>query len=184
MKKSKIYIIFRNIILTITFTSSVFHERTGNIRLTFLILLFAFFILWLNIRDRKLIKDSLLALYSFTVNLVVLLLMNYLSRYVVNYYINIYYFYVLVEACFILDKYKRILASILIIATTFIKYFRFLQSYSTSFVFLYMFFTLTVFITVAVLFNYSRILKEEKNKVDILKKELVKKNMIIKELII
>lgn len=204
MKKSfgLLFTIFRALTLLVTFILAVILERPGSERLTYMVLIFAAFFSWIHLRELIVAKKySKYLVYTFILDILLLLLLDDSSKFVVNYYFNIYYFFVLISAGFVLQKKQRLIISFLIICAAFVKYYRLIQTalsdtkplynMNLPFVFSYLIFTLAVFVTIAVFFNYSRVLSEEKSKLDKLNNELKnanelleQKNELIKELTI
>lgn len=204
MKKSfgLLFTIFRAFTLLVTFILAVILERPGSERLTYMVLIFAAFFSWIHLRELVIAKKySKYIVYTFILDILLLLLLDDSSKFVVNYYFNIYYFFVLISAGFVLQKKQRLIISFLIICAAFVKYYRLIQTafsdtkplynMNLPFVFSYLIFTLAVFVTIAVFFNYSRVLSEEKSKLDKLNNELKnanelleQKNELIKELTI
>ena len=204
MKKSfgLLFTIFRAFTLLVTFILAVILERPGSERLTYMVLIFAAFFSWIHLRELIVAKKySKYLVYTFILDILLLLLLDDSSKFVVNYYFNIYYFFVLISAGFVLQKKQRLIISFLIICAAFVKYYRLIQTalsdikplynMNLPFVFSYLIFTLAVFVTIAVFFNYSRVLSEEKSKLDKLNNELKnanelleQKNELIKELTI
>ncbi|MHB8126653.1 MAG: sensor histidine kinase [Desulfitobacteriaceae bacterium] len=149
-----------------------------------MIALFSLFLLWLHVREYFQEALDRILPYTFIADAVILALLEASSKFVVNYYFNIYYFFVLIAAGFILKPKPRLTVSFLIILIAFIKYYRYFEAstvYNLSFVASYILFTLMVFITVAVFFNYSRLLSEEKNRLNVLNAELQKANTLLVE---
>ncbi|MGI6778351.1 MAG: sensor histidine kinase [Acetivibrionales bacterium] len=181
-KKTRIlYLLLRDTTMAMTFVLAINMENAANSRLLSIIVLFTLLVIWMHIREIIFEKYSRLAPCSFMIDCIILILLDFSSKYVVNYYFNIYYFYVLIAAGFILKHRHRLVVSFAIIAAALVKYLRFMDTYNTSFVFSYLFFMLMVFITLAVFLNYSKMLSEEKAKLDKLNSELKRVNKEMEE---
>lgn len=183
-----IYVIFRDVIMLITFVLALRLEAAGRQRLMAMVILFSALFLWLHIREVFKERFAAQLPYSFAVDIFLLVMLDETSKFLVNYYFNVYYFYVLIAAGFMLKRKSRFVVSFAVVAAAFFKYFKFVQALfsepvpqNISFVISYIFFTFMVFITIAVFFNYSRMLSEEKAKLDSLNNELLNANKLLEE---
>lgn len=187
-KLSIIYVVFRDIIMLVTFVLALKLEGAGSQRFMTMVVLFSALFLWLHIREAFKERFAAQLPYSFAVDIFLLVMLDETSKYLVNYYFNVYYFYVLIAAGFMLKRKSRFVVSFAVVAAAFFKYLKFVQALfwepvpnNTSFVVSYIFFTFMVFITIAVFFNYSRMLSEEKEKLDRLNNELLNANKLLEE---
>jgi signal transduction histidine kinase len=180
-----LFTLFRNMILLTTFVLAVILENAGQSRFVAMLVLFLLFILWIHVRERGMAgKWPHLLTCSYIVDIFLLAALDSSSKYVVNYYFNVYYFFVLISAGFLLKQKHRLLISFAVIAAAFIKYYRYLEAqtaYNLPFTLSYIFFTLMIFVTIAVFFNYSRVLSEEKQELDRLNGELQTANRLLEE---
>lgn len=167
--------------MVVTFVLAMVYEHAAGSRFLLLVTLFGVFFLWTHIRElfRAKLQNYLTA--SFIADIVLLVLMDYSSKYVVDYYFNIYYFFVLIEVGMFLERKKRLFLSFAVIAAAFIKFYRLLDVYNVPYIFSYIFFILMVFVTIAIFFNYSRMLSEDKKKLNRLNLELQKANEMLEE---
>jgi signal transduction histidine kinase len=157
------------------------YEHAVGSRFLLLLILFGFYMFWTHLRELLQAKIQKYLTASFFVDIILLALMDYSSKYVVDYYFNIYYFFVLIEVGMLLERKKRLFLSFAVIAAAFIKFYRLFGEYNAPYILSYIFFILMVFITVAIFFNYSRILSEEKAKLNQLNLELKKANEMLEE---
>lgn len=167
--------------MLVTFVLALILEHAATERLILMATLFVLFFVWVHLRDLFHRQFERFLSFSFAVDIVILILLDYHSKYVVNYYINVYYFFVLIAAGFIPHPKKRLIASFVIILAAFIKYYRLTEIYTASFVLSYLFFTLMVFVTTAFFFNYSRMLSEERSRLDSLNRDLKHANELLEE---
>ncbi|MCX8130031.1 MAG: sensor histidine kinase [Clostridia bacterium] len=190
MNKQRIslYVIFRDITMLTTFIFAVYLENARGSRLLFMSVLFALFFIWIHFREKILNRFGKLIAVSFSVDIILLILLDDSSKFVVNYYFNLYYFYILISAGFIPRQKHRLIVSFFIISSAFIKYYRFIEVavssekyYNITFVVSYILFTFMVYVTVAVFFNHSRVLSEEKAGLDKLNRELKEANDLLEE---
>lgn len=187
-KLSIIYVVFRDIIMLVTFVLALNLERAGRPRLVTMVILFFALFVWLHIRESFKERFSAQLPYFFAADIFLLVMLDETSKFLVNYYFNVYYFYVLIAAGFMLKRKSRLVVSFAIVAAAFVKYLKFIQALfwepipeNISFVISYIFFTFMVYITIAVFFNYSRMLSEEKAELDRLNNELLIANKLLEE---
>ncbi|MCX7709055.1 MAG: sensor histidine kinase [Clostridia bacterium] len=179
-----LFIIFRDVMMLATFILAVMLENAKGERLVQMIVLFSLFLLWMHLRELFQEKAEKILAYTFLLDAVLLAFLDASSKFVVNYYFNIYYFFVLISAGFLLKQKQRLLLSFVIIAVAFIKYYRLIEAktvYNLPFVVSYIFFTLMVFVTVSIFFNYSRLLSEEKSRLNKLNEDLQRVNRLLEE---
>lgn len=174
--------------MLVTFVLALSLENAKGDRFTLIVALFAIFFVWLHLKEILKDRNERLLPYSFTVDILLLVMLDEASKYLVNYYFNVYYFYVLISAGFILKRKSRLIVSFAVVSAAFIKYYKFIEAVflepkpsNIPFVVSYIFFTFMVFVTVAVFFNYSRMLSEEKAELDRLNSELLKANSLLEE---
>ncbi|HEX3027856.1 MAG TPA: sensor histidine kinase [Clostridia bacterium] len=197
-KLKLLYYVFRDIAILVTFVLAVYLEHAGTERFFRMLVLFALFFIWIHFRDFYATKIAHFLPLTFITDIVILMLLDNSSKFVVNYYFNIYYFFILISAGLMLQQRYRIIVSIAIVVAAFVKYYTLIEValssekyYNMPFVVSYIFFTFMIFITIAIFFNYSRALSEEKSKLDEMNRKLTdvnrlleQKNEIIKELTI
>lgn len=174
--------------MLVTFVLALNLEYARGQRYTLMVVLFAVFFIWLHLREILKDRYEVLLPYSFLVDAILLVMLDESSKYLVNYYFNVYYFYVLIAAGFMLKRKSRPIVSFAVVAAAFFKYYKFVEAVfseprpeNISFVVSYIFFTFMVFMTIAVFFNYSRMLSEERDKLDRLNSELVNANNLLEE---
>jgi signal transduction histidine kinase len=155
-----------------------------------MVVIFFIFLIINNVRDFNSNLFKKILPYSFIADIILLVLLDNSSKFLVNYYFNIYYFYVLISAGAILMDKMRWIISFSIIIGAFIKYYKYIESiffsidgayYNFSFILSYMIFTFVIFVTIAVVFNYSRFLSEEKELLDKLNLNLKESNKLLLE---
>lgn len=183
-----LYITFRDITMLVTFVLALYLERAVGSRFYMMLLLFSVFFIWLHIREGYKAAFEGFLPYIFIFDILLLVLLDDSSKYLVNHYFNVYYFYVLIAAGFMLKGKKRLFVSLGIILAAFLKYGRFFQAVlsgnnptNITFIISYIFFTFMVFITVGVFFNYSGMLSEQKERLDELNRELTLANALLEE---
>jgi signal transduction histidine kinase len=187
--KKKLYIFFRDIILIVTFLLALNLEKPSTERFIWMLIIFILFFVFNHIRDFMLQGFQKVLPYTFIIDILLLLMLEYNSQYVENYYFNVYYFFLLISAGQYIKSKARIAVCIIITLASMYKITIMFETFSTMYIISYSFFTVMVFITLTVFFNYSRILAVRKEELDILNKNLQKvnddlheKNIKIKEL--
>lgn|GEM_PF-357238 len=190
MKKEfvRLYVIFRDLAMLITFMLALFLERAVDSRLYSIVFLFTLFFIWLHVRDLFKSRIERFLPYTYIIDILLLVLLDDNSKYLVNHYFNVYYFYVLISAGYTLKAKSRLFVSFGVILAAFIKYYIFFDVVfsgnlpsNITFIISYIFFTFMVFITVGVFFNYSGILSEQKEKLDEMNRELTLVNKMLEE---
>ncbi len=183
-----LYIIFRDMAMLVTFILALYLERAVGSRFYLMLLLFTLFFIWLHIREGFRGEFERFLPYTYFFDILLLVLLDESSKYLVNHYFNVYYFYVLIAAGFMLKEKNRLLVSLGVILAAFLKYNRFFEAVfsgnnpsNITFIVSYIFFTFMVFITTGVFFNYSGILSEQKEKLDELNRELTLVNTLLEE---
>ncbi len=183
-----LYIIFRDTTMLATFFLALYLERAVGSRFYSMLLLFALFFIWLHVREGLRGRFERFLPYTYIFDVLLLILLDESSKYLVNHYFNVYYFYVLIAAGFMLKEKNRLFVSLGVILAAFLKYGRFFEAVfsgnkpsNITFIVSYIFFTFMVFITIGVFFNYSRILSEQKEKLDELNRELTLANTLLEE---
>lgn len=183
-----LYIVFRDMAMLVTFVLALYLERAMGSRFYLIMFLFVLFFIWLHIREAFRGRFEKFVPYTYVIDVVLLILLDESSKYLVNHYFNVYYFYVLIAAGFMLKDKSRLFASFGVIFAAFIKYSSFFEAVfsgntpsNITFILSYIFFTFMVFITVGVFFNYSGILSEQKEKLDEINRELTLANTMLQE---
>lgn len=170
--------------MLVTFILAVMLENARGERLVQMLVLFSLFLAWMHLREYFNERLQNILVYTFLADALLLAMLDGSSKFVVNYYFNIYYFFVLISAGFLLKQKQRLIISFIIIAVAFIKYYRLIEAktvYNLPFVVSYILFTLMVFVTVSVFFNYSRVLSEEKARLNKLNEDLRSANLLLAE---
>ncbi|MCX7843117.1 MAG: sensor histidine kinase [Clostridia bacterium] len=178
------FIIFRNIIMLGTFVLAVLLENAKGQRLLLMAALFSLFLLLMHLREFFWKSFEKYIPYTYIADAALLALLDSSSKYVVNYYFNLYYFFALISAGFLAKKRQRLMVSFMLIAAAIMKYYRFIEAksvYNLPFTVSYILFTLMVFITISVFYNYSRMLSEEKSRLNSLNEELQAANRLLEE---
>ena len=184
LKRNLLFIVFRDIIMVVTYVLAMLLENASFERMLSMSILFAVFMIWIHIRELFFTRFERFFYLSFIPDILILMLLDNSSRFVVNYYFNVFYFFTLISAGLIPRQRQRLLMSLIIIAGAFYKYLRFFEAesiYKLPFVVSYIFFTLMVFVTIGAFLNYSRLLSDEKKELDRLNNELKDINRLMKE---
>ncbi|OPZ91380.1 MAG: hypothetical protein BWY74_01974 [Firmicutes bacterium ADurb.Bin419] len=90
-----------------------------------MLLLFALFFIWLHVREGLKGRFESFLPYTYIFDVLLLVLLDESSKYLVNHYFNVYYFYVLIAAGFMLKEKNRLFVSLGVILAAFLKYGRF-----------------------------------------------------------
>lgn len=179
--KRFIYII-KTVILTILFISALYFENAQQQRLLVLI---AVFLCFMVSNITKYFIDTKNKLYSilFIVDLILIHILEFNSRLLINYFLHSFYIIVLMESSVTLSLKKGIIIGIVTVLVSMIK-FIYLAYYKFNFLNisqLVFFLLINVLILTIALFAQHN--KKEKEKKDLLYKELVDAHKKLKEYI-
>lgn len=180
-RRYKVVTTIKLLLISAVFIIAVFIERPSQGRLTFILTIFITLLLW-NIYRSLLLKESLRqSIYPYIVDLVLIFLLEYNSRFVVNYFFHSFYLVVIAETGLILKgrqtiKFGAILA--LVSMYKFISLYSYNNFLSSVSQFLFNFLTIAFIISLT---SYSRLQREEREKQDILYNELMETHKKLKE---
>ncbi len=180
--------VLRLVILIVTFVPALMLENAGNDRQAVLIVLFALLNLWMIFRE-FLIKKYIS--YSFAIDIIFLILMEYNSKFIVNYYFSIYYFLIVISIGILLTQRESLVTTSIVFFISMIKFARlFIQGFSYAGFSYAIFYTLS-FIILIILINYIKHMMGERAQLNELYhkltetyKELQQKNDKIQQLTI
>ncbi len=175
-------------LLIVTFIPALMLENAGKDRLTILIVLFVLLNLWMVCRE-FLIKKYVA--YSFIIDILLLIFMEYNSKYIVNYYFSIYYFLIVISIGILLSQRESLVTTSIVFFVSMIKFARLLVQGFSYASFSYAIFYALSFIILIILINYIKHimgeraqLKELYQKLTETYKELQQKNEKIQQLTI
>ncbi len=156
------------IVSILLFYISLQYEQASPERMNLLLVIFIIFVSWGLIRTRI---GSFF--WLFYIDAALLLLLDYQSRFAVNYFIHSLYFLLIIEAGLLIKrKYlNRTIVPIIVIALSKYLYFLFYQFNARSLS--EALFHLFALLFILSLFHYVQLQKEERNKNELLYKELL-----------
>lgn len=180
MEKNKLFYIFKTLILSILFVAALYFENAQKQRLIALILLFLLFAAN-NIVKYFVNKESKLYCSLFIIDLALIYFLEFNSRLLINYFLHSFYIIILFESCISLETKKGIIIGAANVVVSMIKfayliYYKFNFSNISQMVF---FLLINIFILVVAIFAQHN--KQEKEKKDILYKELLDAHKKLKE---
>ena len=176
----KFLLISKTIILTILFFSALYFENAQQQRLLVLVVVFFVFIAN-NIYKYFLNKQSKVYGILFIVDLILIYLLELNSRLLLNYFLHLFYVIILLEATITLSIKNGIIIGILTILVSMIK-FAYLVYYKFNLLnFSQMIFFLLVNTLVLVVAMFGEYNKQEKEKKEILYRELLDTHKKLKE---
>ncbi len=180
IKNKKTFYIIKSIVLTLLFLSALYFENAQQQRLVVLISLFLALIT--NSTLKYFInKDSKLYFISFVIDSVLIFLLEQNSRLLINYFLHSFYIIVLLESSISLSVKRGIIAGIVAAVFSMIKfiylvYFKFNISSFSQLIFFLLINLLIMLIAIFAQYN-----KTEKEKKDILYRELLDTHKKLKE---
>jgi signal transduction histidine kinase len=179
-KYNKFLYILKAAILISLFTSALYFENAKTQRLIILCLLFVIF-LAVNM-GKYFIKDKKRTyLFSFVLEVTLIYLMELNSRLLINYFFHSFYIIVLLEASLTLELTKGIILGILIVLVSMVKYiyliyYKFNLSNMSQMMFFFM-----INILILIVASFAQRNKQEKEKKDVLYKELLDAHRKLRE---
>ena len=179
IKNKNFLFILKILILIILFLSAIYFENAHHQRLIVLIVIFALFLS--NNVVKYYIKDQNKLFILFFVDIALIYILETNSRLLINYFFHSFYIIIFLEASFLLPLKKGITIGIVTVIISMIKYayliyYKFNLSNVSEMVFFLM-----VNILVLVIAAFAQHTKEEKEKKDILYKELLDTHRQLKE---
>ena len=179
IKNKNFLFILKILILIILFLSAIYFENAHHQRLIVLIVIFALFLS--NNVVKYYIKDQNKLFILFFVDIALIYILETNSRLLINYFFHSFYIIIFLEASFLLPLKKGITIGIVTVIISMIKYayliyYKFNLSNVSQMVFFLM-----VNILILVIAAFAQHTKEEKEKKDILYKELLDTHRQLKE---
>ncbi|MFA6983614.1 MAG: sensor histidine kinase [Sedimentibacter sp.] len=179
IKNKNLLFILKILILIILFLSAIYFENAHHQRLIVLIVIFALFLS--NNVVKYYIKDQNKLFILFFVDIALIYILETNSRLLINYFFHSFYIIIFLEASFLLPLKKGITIGIVTVIISMIKYayliyYKFNLSNVSQMVFFLM-----VNILILVIAAFAQHTKEEKEKKDILYKELLDTHRQLKE---
>ena len=179
IKDKKLFYIIKIIILTLLFLFALYFENAQQQRLA--VLMTIFLVLIINSSIKYFIKNKNIYFISFILDSILIFLLEQNFRLLVNYFLHSFYIITLIEASITLSVGKGIIAGTVVSAFSMIKfiylvYFKFNISSFSQFIF-FLLVNAVIMIT-AIFAQYN---KTEKEKQDILYRELLDTHKKLKE---
>ncbi len=172
------YTILKLLINLIIFGFALSFEGASPERTTLLVLLFASFVAWGFVRP-QLKKGSAL---WYVVDAALVFLLEYQSKYLVNYFFHILYISTIVEAGMSLDRKKGNTAAVILSVAALSKYIHALRFGLSASILSQLLFNLFALAFLITLINFGKLQQEERDKSQRLYKELVETYHRLEEL--
>ena len=172
------YTILKLLINLIIFGFALSFEGASPERTTLLVLLFASFVAWGFVRP-QLKKGSAL---WYVVDAALVFLLEYQSKYLVNYFFHILYISAMVEAGMSLDRKKGNTAAVILSVAALSKYIHALRFGLSASILSQLLFNLFALAFLITLINFGKLQQEERDKSQRLYKELVEAYHRLEEL--
>lgn len=182
MKKRTIVILnlIKIIILYILFFIAVHFESASGNRSNILSIIFISY-LALGIVRGFFLRNQLPLTYSFLLDIFLIYLLEHNSRFMINYFFHSFYIVILLEICLTLKREKSLFIGIITVGVSLIKYIV-LISYKNNLANISeMAFFILLNALILIITNFAQYNKEEKEKKDLLYKELLNTHKKLKE---
>lgn len=166
-------------ILSAIFYGAIYFENPSGNRLYKIIGLFTVFMM-VNIARSIANNKGILIGYSFIIDVGLVYLMEYNSRFLVNYFLHSFYLIILLEASLILNRNKNLIMGFITVGVSLIKYFLLIYYKNNLANLSEMIFIILINALVLIIINFAQYHKEEKEKKDILYSELLDTNRKLK----
>lgn len=179
-KKKNLFNVLKILLVAIILWAALKFENANNMRLIILIGTSLLYIVVGIIRS-YFIKRSSVYLLLFLFDVTIVFLLEYNSKYMINYFLHSLYLLILLETALMLNRKKGIIIGIITVAASLVKYL-ILIYYKSNFsnISQMAFFTLiNVFVLVTI--NFAQYHKEEKEKKEELYTELLSTHKSLKE---
>jgi signal transduction histidine kinase len=179
IKNKNLLFVIKILILIILFLSALYFENAHQQRLIVLIVIFVFFLI--NNAAKYFLKAQNKLFILFLVDIALIYILETNSRLLINYFFHSFYIIIFLEASLLLPLKKGITIGIITVIISMIKYayliyYKFNLSNVSQMVFFLM-----VNILILVIATFAQHTKEEKEKKDILYRELLDTHKQLKE---
>lgn len=179
-KSFKVFMLIKILILSLIFYTAVYFENVSGERFYTLILIFIAYII-LGVIRRKLCNKYSALFISFFIDILLIFLLEHNSRFLINYFFHSFYIVIILEASLTLKRDKSLLISIITVLVSIIKsimliYYKSNLANISEMAFFVLINVLTLIIT-----SFAQYNKEEKEKKELLYKELLKAHKKLKE---
>ncbi|MGD9568099.1 MAG: sensor histidine kinase [Sedimentibacter sp.] len=176
----KIFFLTKAIVLTILFLSALYFENAQQQRLLVLIFIFFLFISN-NIYKYFSKKESKIFSILFIIDLMLIYILELNSRLLINYFLHSFYIIILLESSISLETKKGIIIGIACIIVSMIKFIYLIYYKFNLLNISQMVFFLLINILILIVAIFAQYNKQEKEKKDILYKELLDTHKRLKE---
>jgi signal transduction histidine kinase len=179
-KYKKFLYILKSVIFISLFTSALYFENAKNPRL--IILCFLFFVFLVVNTGKYFVKDKKrIYIFSFVLEVALIYLIELNSRLLINYFFHSFYIIVLLEVSLTLELTKGIILGTLIVLVSMVKYmyliyYKFNLSNMSQMMFFFM-----INILILIVASFAQKNKQEKEKKDVLYKELLDAHRKLRE---
>lgn len=179
IKNKNLLFMLKILLLIILFSSALYFENAYRQRLIVLILIFVLFLV--NNVSKYFLKDQNKLFLLFFADIALIYMMEYSSRLLINYFFHTFYIIVFLEASLLLPPKKGLTVGIITVIISIIKYgylvyYKFNLSNVSQMVFF-----LTVNVLILIIAAFAKQTKEEKEKQEVLYRELLDTHRQLKE---
>jgi len=176
--------ILRFFILLLCFLFALELENPSYHRFTLLSIFFSLLVLSIYLKELTWIHSSKFYAYTFLLDAALVFLMEYQSKFILNYYLHIFYFIIILTSGILLPKAKGTLINFIVFILSIYKYVMLLHYDFSSMNISLMVFNLLSFLLIILIIHYAKYQFEEKEKTNLLYEELKNYALRVKELTI
>lgn len=179
-KGRRLLYVLKAIIITILFFAAVYFENAQQQRLYLLVSVFVLY-LAVGFARGRISRDSTLYYLSFILDIALIFILEYNSRLLINYFFHSFYIIMLLEAALSLGFKRGMTIGVIAVLVSLIKYvYLIYYKFNLSNVSQLAFF-LMISVLILVIAGFAQLNKEEKDRKDVLYKELLDAHKQLKQ---
>ncbi|KGG80368.1 hypothetical protein Y919_06535 [Caloranaerobacter azorensis H53214] len=179
-KNFKVFMLIKILVLLPIFYIAIYFENTFGKRFYTIILIFIVYMI-LGVIRRKLCNKYSTLFMSFFIDILLIFLLEYNSRFLINYFLHSFYIVIILEASLTLKRDRSSIVGIVAVLISLIKSIMLIYYKSNLANISEMAFFALVNILTLIVTNFAQYNKEEKEKKELLYKELLKAHKKLKE---
>ncbi|QIB27272.1 sensor histidine kinase [Caloranaerobacter azorensis] len=179
-KNFKVFMLIKILVLLPIFYTAIYFENTFGKRFYTIILIFIVYMI-LGVIRRKLCNKYSTLFMSFFIDILLIFLLEYNSRFLINYFLHSFYIVIILEASLTLKRDRSLIVGIVAVLISLIKSIMLIYYKSNLANISEMAFFALINILTLIVTNFAQYNKEEKEKKELLYKELLKAHKKLKE---
>ncbi|SHH75073.1 Signal transduction histidine kinase [Caloranaerobacter azorensis DSM 13643] len=179
-KNFKVFMLIKILVLIPIFYTAIYFENTFSKRFYTIILIFIVYMI-LGVIRRKLCNKYSTLFMSFFIDILLIFFLEYNSRFLINYFLHSFYIVIILEASLTLKRDRSLIVGIVAVLISLIKSIMLIYYKSNLANISEMAFFALINILTLIVTNFAQYNKEEKEKKELLYKELLKAHKKLKE---